>query len=375
MRRILPALLLLGLLCGCSAMLERSYLVVTPHPEHPATADDSDVLQVSTYQDLVNGILYFVNQGAASGVIRLTDYTRDVEADLNSACLEVARDAPIGAYAVDFIKYDYTRVVKYYEASITISYRRTLEQIQSVQNVTGSTAIRAELREALLDFASESVLHIAYFNEDEEYIESLIQQAYYDAPAAAFGMPQYTVSLYPETGSERIVEILLTYPDDPDVLRRRSAQLQQQAAQLTESLQGQSSRRAAQSLFDLLRTRVEVAAAAGDGSRSTAYAALMENRADSQGIALAFQLLCQELELESTVVQGTLDGQVHFWNVYTLEDGVYRYVDASREAGLLLTDDELSSLGYQWNREETPACGSSAVPPSPELSPSPSPGA
>ena len=120
---------------------------------------------------------------------------------------------------------------------------------------------------------------------------------------------------------------------------------------------------------------MEVAAAAEDGSRSTAYAALMENRADSQGIALAFQLLCQELELESTVVQGTLDGQVHFWNVYTLEDGVYRHVDASREAGLLLTDDELASLGYQWNREETTACGSSAVPPSSVPSPYPSPGA
>ncbi len=367
MRRILPVLLLLALLCGCSSMLERTYLVVTPHPEHPAIADDSDVLQVSTYQDLVNGVLYFVNQGAESGVIRLVDYTRDVESDLNSACLEVARDAPIGAYAVDFIKYDYTRVVKYYEASITISYRRTLEQIQSIQNVTGSTAIRAELREALLDFAPESVLHIAYFNEDETYIEALIRQAYYDAPAAAFGMPEYTVSLYPKTGSERIVEILLTYPEDPEVLQRRSAQLQQQAAQLTESFQALSSRRAAQSLFELLRDRVEAAEPASDGSRSTAYAALMENRADSQGVALAFQLLCQTLGLESTVVEGTLEGQSHFWNIFALEDGSYRHVDASRAGGLLLTDEELSALDYQWDREAVPACGSIQAAPSPSL--------
>ena len=37
--------------------------------------------------------------------------------------------------------------------------------------------------------------------------------------------------------------------------------------------------------------------------------------------------------------------------------------------------DVAVALGYQWNREETPACGSSAVPPSSVPSPSPSPGA
>lgn len=356
MRRICAAAVLLAALVGlsgCSAMLERSYEVVTDHPEYPATADDSGVLKAETYQDLVNDILYFVNQGAESGVIRLIDYTRDVESDLNTACLEVARDAPIGAYAVDFIKYDYTPVVKYYEASITISYCRTQEQIRSIQNVTGTSAIRAELQEALLQFASESVLHIAYFNEDEDYIASLIQQAYYDTPAAAFGMPEYTIALYPETGTERIVEILLTYPDQPETLRRKSTQLQQQAEQLTASYVGLSVKEAAQALKTLLWQRVEVLPS-GTPNASTAYSALMENRADSEGLALAFQLLCQQLKVECSILPGTLDGQPHFWNVVTLEDGSYRHVDASRADGLFYTDTELSALGYTWDAQDIP---------------------
>lgn len=356
MRRICAAAVLLAALVslsGCTAMLERSYQVVTDHPEHPATADDSGVLKAESYQDLVNDILYFVNQGAETGVIRMIDYTRDVETDLNSACLEVARDAPIGAYAVDFIKYDYTPVVKYYEANITISYSRTLEQIRSIQNVTGTSAIRAELQEALLQFSPEAVLHIAYFNEDEDYIASLIQQAYYDTPAAAFGMPVYTISLYPETGSERIVEILLTYPDAPETLRRMSSQLQQQAEQLTSSFTQLDTHRAVQELLALLRQRV--AYQTGTGC-STAYSALMENRADSEGLALAFQLLCQQLKVECSLVQGTLDGSPHFWNVVTLSEGEYRHVDASQEEGFLFTDQELSALGYTWDTEDTPAC-------------------
>ena len=359
MRRICAAALLAALLTlsGCSAMLERSWQVVTSHPEHPATADDSGVLKAESYQDLVNDILYFVDQGIESGVIRLVNYTRDVESDLNSACLEVARDAPIGAYAVDFIKYDYTPVVKYYEANITISYRRTTEQIRAIQNVTGSSAIRAELRDALLSFAPEAVLHIGYFNEDEDYIASLIQQAYYDAPAAAFGMPEYTISLYPETGSERIVEILLTYPDAPETLLRQSAQLQQQAGQLAAPLWGLPADETASALHALLRQRVEpVTDVPGC---STTYSALMENRADSEGLALAFQLLAQQLELESSLVRGTLDGAAHFWNVVALGDGTYRHLDPSMESGDLLTDEALSALGYDWDREETPVCVSS----------------
>lgn len=358
MRRICAAAVLLAVLAGlsgCSAMLERSYEVVTDHPEYPVTADDSGVLKAETYQDLVNDILYFVNQGAESGVIRLIDYTRDVESDLNTACLEVALDAPIGAYAVDFIKYDYTPVVKYYEANITISYCRTQEQIRSIQNVTGTSAIRAELQEALLQFASESVLHIAYFNEDEDYIASLIQQAYYDTPAAAFGMPEYTISLYPETGTERIVEILLTYPDQPETLRRKSTQLQQQAEQLTASYAGLSTPDAVEALKTLLWQRVEILPN-GTSGVSTAYSALMENRADSEGLALALQLLCQQLKVECSLVQGSLNGETHYWNVVALEDGLYRHVDASRADSLFFTDAELAALGYAWNTEETPAC-------------------
>ena len=49
---------------------------------------------------------------------------------LNRACLEVAKDDPLGAYAVDFIKNDYTTILTTYEATITVSYRRTLEQIR-----------------------------------------------------------------------------------------------------------------------------------------------------------------------------------------------------------------------------------------------------
>lgn len=75
-----------------------------------------------------------------------------MEADLTAACLEVSHEDPLGAYAVDYIKHEFSRILTYYQATITIGYRRTLEQIRSVVPVTGSSAIRSEVQGALAQF-------------------------------------------------------------------------------------------------------------------------------------------------------------------------------------------------------------------------------
>ena len=219
------------LLTGSSSLLESPYAVVEPHTERPATAEDSSAVQAGTYSELVNTVLFFVSQGTEKGLIQLTDdYDGDVEEDLNRACLEVAKDDPLGAYAVDFIKNDCTKVLTTYEATITISYRRTREQIRSLVNVTGTSAIRDEVRAALADFQSEVALRVGYFTESADSIAALVRQAYYDEPAGALGMPEFTVSLYPASGGQqRIVEILLTYPEDTQALRQKSDDLQSTA--------------------------------------------------------------------------------------------------------------------------------------------------
>ena len=78
------------------------------------------------------GGVVLVSQCMEEGLIQLVDYEGDVGADLNAACLEVAAEDPLGAYAVEFIKNEYTRILSSYEAHIDISYRRAPEQIRSL---------------------------------------------------------------------------------------------------------------------------------------------------------------------------------------------------------------------------------------------------
>lgn len=350
-RRIL-AMALAGalLLSGCSALLDRPYVAVEPHEEQPAMGEDPSTLQVSTYSELVNAVLFLVSQGSESGILQLTDYPGDVEEDLNRACLEVAKDDPLGAYAVDFIKNSYTRVLATYEATIFITYRRSQEQVQSLVNVTGISAIREEVGQALAAFRSELALRVGYFTGDEDTIAQLVRQAYYDNPASALGMPEYQVYLYPDSGTQRIVEVLLTYPEDAQVLRQKSAALQSTAEAIATPLyrQQDSAGRLSMLFARLPHTLTPYSPQGG----STPWDALLGESADSEGLALAFQLLCDKLDIGSALVEGTLDGESHFWNQLT-DDGGAHYVDLSRDAtGTTFSAEDLRALGYAWEDEE-----------------------
>ena len=350
----------LMLLSGCSAMLVREYQSVEPHVRLSVAEDDSNAVWAESYSELQSAILAQVKAHQEVGVIRLKNWKGDVEEQLTRACDEISHSDPLGAYAVDRIQHSFTRMVSYYEATITIDYRRSAEQIAAVTTVTGSGAIRAELVDALDGFVPETVFQINYFDEtqDADYIRNLIREAYYDLPAAALGMPEAQVNLYPDAGSRRVVEVLLTYPEDTKTLQGKRVQLEDAATDLVEPYRtGLADRVLASVLFSTLRERSDADGAAG----STAYHALVEGAADSEGMALAYKELCDLTELPCQVVEGDLDGVPHFWTIVTLEEGSF-HVDPSREDGILLTDAQMAQAGYTWPEGEYPVCGEAEIP-------------
>ena len=350
MKRTVLSLALCGALCltGCSSLLEgRPYVMVEPHREQPVLSADSSALQVETYSELVNAVLSLVSQGDAEGAIQLVDYRGDVEEDLERACREVANDDPLGAYAVDGIQYSTTRVLTTYEADLSIKYRRTPEQIQGLVSVSSTSGIRTSAAVALREYRPELALRVSYFTGDANSVVDLVRQAYYSDPASAMGLPQYSVALYPNGGSgvQRVVEVVFTYSQPLTVMQRRQAQLRERVEELTASLpalSGGESVRQAQ-LFSLL-----TAARYDPEGGPTAWDALAGDGGDSEGLALAFQLLAEELGVGSALVEGELDGQRHFWNQLTADGGAH-YVDLTRDAdGTTYSARDLASLGYDW---------------------------
>ena len=368
-KRLFALCLCLSLsLTGCAAMLERDYLSVTPHARLPAAADDSTTVWVETYPELVDAIFSLVSEHRESGVIRLRNWKGNVRQNLSDACDEVSHDDPLGAYAVDRIKPEFVRIATYYEATVSIDYRRTAEQVASVNTVAGSGAIRGELRDALTSFVPETAFRVNYFDQaqGDDYIPRLIRQAYYGSPAAALGLPEAVVNLYPESGQQRVVEVLFTYPEEPELLREKSQALTSAAQVLVDPYRtGLRNSALIPVLYRALREHTGLGEAqdaplpAPSVSGSTAYAALVEGQADSEGLALAYKLLCDLAGVECTVVDGTLEGTPRFWTIVTVEQNVHRHVDPSRAEGLLLTDTQMSESGFVWDTQEYPSCGES----------------
>ena len=344
------------LLTGCSALLERDYHHVTPHNAAPTTEGDPSILRADSYQELVNALIYLVNAGAETGTVRLYTDSENVEAFLSDACLEVVQEDPLGAYCVEFIKYSVDPVVTYSQAQVDITYRRTREQVDAIVQVTGVTAIRSELSAALAEFAPERALRVRYFEGDEDFIRDLVCQAYYDVPAQALGMPEVSVSLYPNTGRQRIVEILLSYPLDRSRLEERRDALSAHLDELTLKLTAEGPLSPVQAAQALLKLG-EYDPMGG----STAYDLFRSGSASSEGLVLSFAALCQRLALPCHVAQGSYQDQHHFWAVVLTEEG-WRHLDLTlagqeeREDGPLFTDLQFQELGYSWDSSSLPAC-------------------
>lgn len=352
--KLLAALLAASLLlpAGCSALLEREYSQVATHNAVPATEGDPSILRADSYQELVNALIYFVSGGVEEGTVRLYVNATDVEPFLSDACLEVVQEDPLGAYCVEFIKYTVDPVVTYSEAKVNITYRRTREQVASIVQATGVTAIRGELEAALASYAPERVLRISYFEEDEAFIQDLALQAYYDVPDHALGVPEVSVAIYPNSGRQRIVEILLDYPLEPQELKKRQAALAETLQELAWDLADQPDLplAAAQALLELGEYDPQGSRAACD--------LFLEGAAGSEGLALSYAALCRQLELDCQVARGTMDGEPHFWAVVQTREG-WRHIDLSRPQdpdGPLYTDQQLLELGYSWDETSLPAC-------------------
>jgi len=335
-------------------MLERDYTYIAPHDAAPTAEGDPSTLRADSYQELVNALVYFVGTGAEEGTIRLYIDSERVETDLEAACLEVVQEDPLGAYAVEFIKYKVSPVVSYSQADVQITYRRTREQVASIVQATGVTAIRSELEASLSSFAQERVLRIGYFDGDEDYIRELAHQAYYAAPITALGMPELEIVIYPDSGLQRIVEILLEYPLPPEELEHRKAALAEWFEDMARPLGAPTS-------DERIQTAAQAVMASGaydPSGGSTAYDLMADGSADSEGLALAFTALCQTLELPCQVARGTLDGEAHCWNVVRTSGG-WRHLDLTIPAEAdrtLYTDPDMTELGYSWDTDLLPPC-------------------
>lgn len=349
-------------LCGCTAMLERSYSSSADHVDY-SVPEDSSILRAESYQALLNSILYYVNEHSGGGTIRLYNYTGNVTTDLATACNEIMEQDPLGAYAVSAIDYTSTRILTYYEVDVHISYRYTVGEVAAIKPVSGQAGIREQLSKLVSDQLTHTVLRTSYFDGDTQLINTLFWLTLYSDPVAAYGAPIINTAFYPKEGSQRILEIEARWASNNDILSRYRNSLDEAAALLTQDNPPGGENYTVSELAKLLRSSLNY----DPNGSPIASDALKGDPVNDLGALLALEYLCQLHGIEVMPVFDAAEAQT--WLIVATPSG-YRHLlprdlrPAAPESDLtenawtlpLYTDEELTALGFEWLTQLYPAC-------------------
>ncbi len=364
-------LLLSGLLCGCAQILERDFISEEEH----VSADDGDdenaeVVELTSYDELRESLLSFIENHAFAQTVRLTDYTGDVERDIQ----QVVRDAmatPLASFAVTNIAYQSSRILSYYEIRFDISYRRTAQEIDEIEQIESLDGLERFIKEKMSQFSTGIVFKLSDYTQSRYDFEKLFMSIYYADPKFAYGFESLETHFYPESGLNRIVELIVSYAQRPATLSAKSATATDEAQIILDSYIG--SKLTANRLkyfYDTICASVDfdsdTAQALQESEKAppksdsfTVYGALIKKKAVGEGFALAFKQLCDMADIDCVVVSGKLDGAPHMWNL-VLSRGEWCHVDCSADAGGEInyhtfgrTDEEMSEH-YTWDRSLYP---------------------
>lgn len=351
MRRIMCCVLcILLMLSGCGLFLQDAYVVVEPHQEDRRKSQD-ETITVSSYSGLKNAILNLIEDGVKNGEICAESYQGTLDEDLSQAVYEVAQISPLGVFAVEHMTYDYSRIVSYYEIHLNITFRRTVEEIASIVYVTGMDAVRKKVTDAMENYEPALILRVGNY----EYLDiaELTKSIYEEHPEFSLELPETSVESYPNTGTQRILEIKFSYRYDREKLLECQASLGQQMEQLSR-LYGstQSDMTNARRLYKRVGRDAVLLENASEPLQESAYGLLVEGEATSYGFAQCYLGLLRECGIEGDLVSGRKAGETHHWCLVKL-DGAYFYVDPSlspqdqQTERFLLGTQELLEYGYQ----------------------------
>ncbi len=340
------------MLTGCNGWGDGSYSSVQPHPTDDLVQHDT-VVSVKDYQALYNALRDMVHSVTLSDKIVVADYEGELEDDLYRAINHIMNSDAITAYAVEEISCELGDMGSRKAVLINIAYHQNRTDILKIPQAGDMTQARQLIYQALDNCNAGIVFQVDnYFEVD---FALMVQSYAEENPHLVMEQPHVTANIYPETGSQRVVELVFTYQTNRDNLRQMREYVAPvfEASRLNAIGEKEENLRFSR-MYSFLAERNGIKS---DASITPAYSLLRYGIGDSKSFALVFAAMCRNSQLECLVVSGTKDGNPYFWNMIC-QDGVYYHVDILREPEsqelIRYTDEEM--IGYVWDFDDYPAC-------------------
>lgn len=344
------------LLSGCS-WLDESYVSVSPHQQQRPNSP-TDVITASNYLELMDALEEMIADGAEVAAINVAEYPTDaLENGMEMAIRHAQENYPIGAYAVEEIRYELGTSSGEPALSISITYHHSRAEILRIRDVKDLSEAENVVSDALEGYEPGIVLLVEnYFDRDfTQFVHDYAEEH----PETVMETPQVTEGVY-GSGQGRVVELIFTYQTSRDALRRMQSQVQPvfDSASLYVSGDGADRQKYSQ-LYAFLMERFDYKI---ETSITPAYSLLRFGVGDSRAFATVYAAMCRSAGLACMTVTGTRAGEPRVWNI-VLDDGRYYHVDLlyCNEIGQYreCTDSEMTS--YVWDYSAYPACNEEMV--------------
>ena len=346
------------LLCGCGTS-NNEYLVIedyVPSVQEQSSGDGKIV--VKNYAGLRKALLDMAYAGMTEGSIVFDSaYDGDTTEDMASACWTVRTQDALCAYCVENIAYELNKIVTINEANVYISYSDVTVRPEDISHMSFSSGAETVLKRSVLENSKRVVLLVEHSDYSAEDMGGVITSIYRENPTIVPIEPMASVNMYSGSGSQRLYEISINYGLTAEELNERSAQLMAIDAFAHLDEESMNDMQLAYAACEYLMNNCAVT---GSGSSNTAYSALVQGEANSEGIAFAYVELCRQLGVDCRIVYGQLDWREHCWNIVKL-DGSYYHVDVSAaisggpENSFMKNDEGFWGL-YRWDVASYPKC-------------------
>ena len=349
-KMIALTLLVCLLLSGCANVFDGEYSSVKPHEQESETAGDQKI-SASNYAQLYAALTALIEDGTEDAVISVVKYDQSkVESDMRRAIKNVFERNPIAAYAVEDVKFEKGKSGGSAALAVDITYTYDRKELRRIKQVRDMKEAVSAISSALNQCDAGIVLRIRGY-EDTDFVQ-VVESYTLENPQYVMERPQVMAGIYPETGSDRVVELRFTYQTSRDSLKIMQSQVQPVFASATLYVSGDGEDREKYSqLYSFLMERYDYEI---ETSITPAYSLLRHGVGDSRAFAIVYAAMCRQAGLDCQVVSGTKAGESRYWNI-VCDNGVYYHVDLLAGDFRERTDKQMS--GYVWDYSAYPACG------------------